>query len=124
MVCEIEVVWSAQAVPGTCAKAILRSCTLSLCVDQPHGTSHAKCTAEKATVTLPSGSKKDAKVKLFPSLYRVVSDLGLEAKLDITLAPHMLRHSHASVSLEKGASIVTVRDRLVQKHQVVSFREI
>ena len=49
MMCEMAVVWSAQAVPGTCAKTILRSCTLSLCVDRPHSTSHAEGTAEQAT---------------------------------------------------------------------------
>ena len=54
MVSEMAVVWSAQAVAGACAKAILRSCTLSLCVDQPHGTGHVEGTAEQATVTLPS----------------------------------------------------------------------
>ena len=52
MVCEIAVVWPAQAMPGTCAKAILRSCTLSLYVDRPHGTSQAECTAELATCRL------------------------------------------------------------------------
>jgi hypothetical protein len=46
------VVWWARAVAGTCAKAILRSCTLSLCVDPPHGASQAECTAEHATCGL------------------------------------------------------------------------
>ena len=49
-------VWWAQAVAGTCAKAILRSCTLFLCVDPTHGTSQAECTAELATCRLARSS--------------------------------------------------------------------
>lgn len=45
-------------------------------------------------------------------IHRIVKDAAERAELDPAASAHWLRHSHASHALDRGASLVTVRDTL------------
>ncbi len=57
------------------------------------------------------GSKTDRRLDE-SQVHRIVKQAAIAARISLDASAHWLRHSHASHSLDRGASIVTVRDTL------------
>jgi integrase/recombinase XerD len=65
----------------------------------------------RSQVTERDGNPHDGRLSEV-QIHRIVKSAALRAGVDNATSAHWLRHSHGSHALDRGASVVTVRDTL------------